>query len=102
MGIICYPCDPGGSDSWVDDGAEMTQLEMKACGKPPLQFRFGAGLPVVPVTGRMLIFGQGRVGGIMHEAEAISCAHGRMEHQKWILRADVTYTLAREGQSSVD
>eukprot|EP00658_Telonema_sp_P-2_P034953 TRINITY_DN25480_c0_g1_i1.p1 TRINITY_DN25480_c0_g1~~TRINITY_DN25480_c0_g1_i1.p1 ORF type:complete len:117 (-),score=30.36 TRINITY_DN25480_c0_g1_i1:311-661(-) len=48
---------------------------------------------VVPACGRMLVFGQGCLGGVAHEAQPVQVVHGRMEDTKWILRADVTYTL---------
>ena len=76
----------------------MTSAEWRACGCPANKqqtFHNLESFAVTPVAGRMLIFGQGRLGGIAHEAEAVRCSHERMGDQKWILRADAVYQLSR-------
>ena len=57
----------------------MTSAEWRACGCPANNqqtFHNLESFAVPPVAGRMLIFGQGRLGGIAHEAEAVRCSHG--------------------------
>jgi len=91
-------------DSWKDDGDCMTALERVACEPQRCAsgeaggytWRCGeAKLRVAPLAGRMLLFGQGRLGGVIHEAltPIYPDASPLPERKKWILRADVTYEL---------
>ena len=86
------------TEQWEDGEDTMTRAEWRACGCPANNqqtFHNLESFAVAPVAGRMLIFGQGRLGGIAHEAEAVRISHERMGDQKWILRADAVYQLSR-------